>query len=63
MNFLELNKKMDKDQHGSRGKRSCLSQLLEHHDEIVKILEEGDNADLVYLDFAKAINVILNSCS
>ena len=26
--FLEINKKMDQNQHGSRGKRSCLSQLL-----------------------------------
>ena len=25
VNFLELNKKMDKDQHGSREKRSCLT--------------------------------------
>ena len=45
---------MDKDQHGSRSKRSCLTQLLEHHDEILKNLEDGDNADLIYLDFEKA---------
>ena len=56
VNFLEFNDKMDKDQHGSRSKRSCLTQLLEHHDEILKILEDGDNADLVYLDFAKAFD-------
>ena len=36
-------------------KSSLLSQLLEHHDEIVKILEEGDNAKLVDLCCAKAI--------
>ena len=28
--FLEMNEKMDPNQHGSRGRRSCLSQLLEH---------------------------------
>ena len=56
VNFLEFNNKMDSDQHGSRAKRSCLTQLLEHHDEILKILEDGDNADLIYLDFAKAFD-------
>ena len=56
VNFLEMHDKMDQDQHGSREKRSCLTQLLEHHDEIVKILEDGENADLIYLDFAKAFD-------
>ena len=45
---------MDPDQHGSRQKRSCLSQLLEHQDEILKMLEEGTNVDVVYTDFEKA---------
>ena len=63
--FLELNEKMDPNQHGSRGKRSCLSQLLEHHLEILDMLERGENVDLVYLDFAKAfdkcdINLLLH---
>ena len=63
--FLEINEKMDPNQHGSRGKRSCLSQLLEHHLEILDMLERGENVDLVYLDFAKAfdkcdINLLLH---
>ena len=45
---------MDKDQHGSRGGKSCLSQLLEHHDEILKKLEKGENVDVIYTDFEKA---------
>jgi hypothetical protein len=45
---------MDPDQHGSRNKRSCLSQLLEHHDEILRMMEEGGNVDVVYTDFEKA---------
>ena len=56
VSFLELNEKMDPKQHGSRAKRSCLSQLLEHHLEILDMLERGENVDLVYLDFAKAFN-------
>ena len=62
---LEVTNKMDNSQHGSRKGRSTLSQLLEHHHEIVKILESGENADVVYLDFAKAfdkcdINILLH---
>ena len=45
---------MDQNQHGSRGGKSCLSQLLEHHDEILKKLENGENVDVMYTDFEKA---------
>ena len=34
--------------------RSFLSQLLGNHNEIMKILEEGDNAEQVYFGFSKA---------
>ena len=51
VSFLELNEKMDPKQHGSRA-----TQLLEHHLEILDMLERGENVDLVYLDFAKAFN-------
>ena len=54
VNYLEVNNLMDPDQHGSRQRRSCLSQLLEHHDEILKMLEAGGNVDVVYTDFEKA---------
>ena len=54
VNHLESNNLMDRDQHGSRRGRSCLSQLLEHQDEILRILEEGNNVDVVYTDFEKA---------
>ena len=58
VSHLETNDLMDPDQHGSRQKRSCLSQLLEHHDEILKVLEEGGNIDVVYADFAKAYDKV-----
>jgi hypothetical protein len=51
---LEANSKLNLKQHGFRNRRSCLFQLLEHHDQILSILEEGHNADSIYLDFAKA---------
>ena len=47
---------MDETQHGSRAGRSTLSQLLEHQDEILKELEQGNNVDTVYLDFSKAFD-------
>ena len=58
VNFLEITGKMDHSQHGSRGKRSTLSQLLEHHHEILEILENGENVnvDNIYLDFSKAFD-------
>ena len=45
-------------QHGFRAGRSCLSQLLEHFDTVLSILEDGSNADVVYLDFAKAFDKV-----
>ena len=54
--FLEQNIKMDPSQHGSRQGRSTLSQLLEHHSEIVETLERGENADCIYTDFSKAFH-------
>ena len=58
VNFLESNSAMNKNQHGFRSGRSCLSQLLEHHEQIVKGLEAGGNVDVIYLDFAKAFDKV-----
>ena len=49
---------MNENQHGFRQGRSCLSQLLQHYDNILKILEEGHNADCIYLDFSKCFDKI-----
>ena len=43
-------------QHGFRGGRSCLSQLLSHFDRITTELEKGNGVDIIYLDFAKAFD-------
>ena len=52
--YLEEHNLMDPNQHGSRSRRSCLSQLLQHHDEVLRMLEEGGNVDVIYTDFEKA---------
>ena len=58
VSHVESNNMMDPDQHGSRQRRSCLSQLIEHNDEILKMIEEGGNVDVIYTDFAKAYEKI-----
>ena len=67
MGHLEYLDKMDKNQHGSRRGRTTLSQLLEHHSEIIKMLEDGHNVDSIYLDFAKAFDkcdhgILMHKC-
>ena len=57
---LEDNEKLNDAQHGFRSKRSCLSQLLQHHDQIIKIVHKGDNCDVVYLDFSQAFDKVDN---
>ena len=55
---LEENQLLNPRQHGFRAGRSCLSQLLSHFETITKILEDGDNVDVIYLDFAKAFDKV-----
>ena len=55
---LEVFNKLNPDQHGFRSRRSCLSQLLEHHDQILSHLEDGLNVDSIYLDFSKAFDKV-----
>lgn len=56
--YLEENRLMNKNQHGFRRFRSCLSQLLDHYDLLLEILQSKKNADIVYLDFRKAFDVV-----
>ena len=56
VNFMDANNLFNENQHGFRSGRSCLSQLLDHFDQIIDILEGGANADVIYLDFAKAFD-------
>ena len=56
--FLASKNLLNKNQHGFRAGRSCLTQLIAHHDHILSLLEEGFNVDVVYLDFAKAFDKV-----
>ena len=45
-------------QHGSRARRSTLTQLLAHWDSVLDGLESGEGVDYVYLDFSKAFDKV-----
>ena len=45
-------------QHGFRLGRSCLSQLVAHYDNIIRLLHNSQTVDVVYLDFAKAFDKV-----
>ena len=49
---------MAKNQHGFRKQRSCLTQLIDHVDHILKCLNSGDEVDVIYLDYAKAFDKV-----
>ena len=68
VSFLQENNLLNGSQHGFTAGRSCLSQLLDHHNKILNLLEDGMNIDSVYLDFAKAFdkvdhNIVLQKLS
>jgi len=46
------------EQHGFRAKRSCESQLLITLHDIAKNMEEGEQTDVILLDFAKAFDKV-----
>ena len=56
--FMEQHELFNHSQHGFRGGRSCLSQLLNHFDRITSLLEDGSAVDVIYLDFAKAFDKV-----
>ena len=59
MTYLEKNNILNKNQHGFRGNRSTLSQLLSHMNKIYELLEDGsDFVDVIYLDYAKAFDKV-----
>ena len=59
--FMKEHTLFNNSQHGFRGGRSCLSQLLNHFDKITSELEKGNGVDVVYLDFAKAFDKLDHS--
>ena len=61
MKHIEENRLLSDNQHAFRCGRSCLSQLLQHMDYVLKALENNFNIDVIYLDFAKAFDKVDHS--
>ena len=60
MNFIADD--INHNQHGFANGKSILSNLLESIDTINKYLKEVDIADIIYLDFSKAFDMVSNYC-
>ena len=58
VDYMEENNLFNAGQHGFRNGRSCLSQLIAHFDHVTQLLENNQNVDVVYLDFAKAFDKV-----
>ena len=56
--YLDSNSLLSDKQHGFRSNRSCLTQMLEHFDDIFVGMTNGSDTDSIYLDFAKAFDKV-----
>ena len=45
-------------QHGFMAGRSCQTNLIEYLDTLSRLVDEGHNVDIIYLDFAKAFDKV-----
>ena len=45
-------------QHGFRKGRSCTTQLLQVMETLTQFIDEGNNIDIIYLDFRKAFDQV-----
>ena len=57
-NYLESTQYLCEAQHGFRSHRSCTTQLILVADILLKIIEEGLDTDIVYLDLKKAFDKV-----
>ena len=56
--FLNRYKLIVRSQHGFTNKKSCLTNLLEYLEYVTEIIDAGNSADVVYLDFSKAFDKV-----
>ena len=55
---LESNNLINETQHGFRRRRSCLTNLLVFFDKLTRAVDEGNDLDVIYLDFTKAFDKV-----
>jgi len=56
--YLDYNNILCHNQHGFRSGRSCLTQMLDHFDDIMQGLTNNKDTDAIYLDYAKAFDKV-----
>ena len=57
VSHLEANDLLSRNHHGFRKGQSCLTHL-KHIDDVIKIILNGNEHDVIYLDFAKAFDKV-----
>ncbi len=58
MEHLQWTASLSTAQHGFVPKRSCLTNLLLTEEWLTRIIDEGDVADMMFLDFSKAFDSV-----
>lgn len=58
MSHLCENSLINSTQHGFMNRKSCLTNLLHCLEEVTSVLDDGDSLDILYLDFAKAFDIV-----
>ena len=58
VHYLEINNLLTDKQHGFRSNRSCLTQMLDHFDDIFEGFTRSEDTDSIYLDYAKAFDKV-----
>lgn len=58
IDHLDRNKPLRDSQHGFMRHRSCLTNLLEFFEEVLKKVDRGEPVDIIYFDFAKAFDKV-----
>ena len=55
---MNKNKLFSEEQHGFIKGKSCVTQLLEFMGHITKAIDQGDEGDIIYLDFSQAFDKV-----
>ncbi len=56
--YLDYNNLSDQRQHGAHSKLGTTTQLLLQYEKLLKKVVNGDNTDMIYLDFVKAFDKV-----
>ena len=58
VSHLVANELLHSSQHGFMNSKSCQTNLLEYLDTLTRLVDQGYNVDVIYLDFAKAFDKV-----